>query len=98
MALEGGKARPRRAVGGRVVTSKGPKARKKGKDVGVVGSRAAAQASGARSEKEPSKRTIRTGAAAKGSGFDRGSRLRGGMRTPLGWKDQLRRYHGENIA
>lgn len=98
MALEGGKARPRRAVGGRVVTSGKPKRRAKGRDVGVVGSRGSKSATEARANKEPSKRSIRTGAGARGAGFDRGSRLRGGMRTPLGWKDQLRRYHGETIA
>lgn len=94
MALEGAKPRPRRAVGGKPVNQASRKTRKKKGDpkgTGIVSARASATT---KREQMPSKRSIRSGAGAKGAGFDRGSKLRSGMRTPKGWRDQLRDYHG----
>ena len=92
MAIEGAKPRPKRAVGGKPINrTERPKGRGKRRDTGVVESRGAA---GATHDAMPSKRTIRTGAGGQGAGFDRGSKLRGGMRKPKGWREQLRDYHG----
>ncbi len=94
--MNAAKPRAKRALGGVPINARGGGKAKQGKskDSGVVEARASSGVKAAK-DRSPSKRSIRTGAGATGAGFDRGSKLRGGLRRPKGWKEQLASYYGE---